>query len=172
MKPTKFGLGRSRKSRKCRSRKIPVALNCSAFLEPDTFLTKLSSLLRISNQHWCWLDPSLDWKGRDHPMKSNNNSKMKRNEIFWRRIMKIDKKCNKNSCWREYATLRNVVTGGASDCDKAIYGKIMFDHIAIINIAVVLILIFRMIITSIITLKIMTTLTLTMKTIIIIVGII
>ena len=50
--------------------------------------------------------------------------------------MKIDKKCNKNSCWREYATLRNVVTGGASDCDKAIYGKIMSDGITIIIIAI------------------------------------
>ena len=71
-----------------------------------------------------------------------------------------------------HATQRNVVTGGGCDCDKAIYGKIMFDHIAIINIAVVLILIFRIIIINIITLKIMTKLTLTMKIIIIIVGII
>ena len=51
--------------------------------------------------------------------------------------MKIDKKCNKNSCWREYATLRNVVTGGASDCDKAIYGKIMSDGITIIIIVII-----------------------------------
>ena len=51
--------------------------------------------------------------------------------------MKIDKKCNKNSCWREYATLRNVVTGGASDCDKAIYGKIMSDGITIIIIIII-----------------------------------
>ena len=35
-----------------------------------------------------------------------------------------------------HATQRNVVTGGGCDCDKAIYGKIVFDHIAIINIAV------------------------------------
>ena len=51
--------------------------------------------------------------------------------------MNIDKKCNKNSCRREYATLRNVVTGGASDCDKAIYGKIMSDGITIIIVIIV-----------------------------------
>ena len=71
-----------------------------------------------------------------------------------------------------HAMQRNVVTGGGCECDKAIYGKIMFDHIAIINIAVVLMLILKIIITNIITLKIMTKITLTMKTImIIIVGI-
>ena len=31
-----------------------------------------------------------------------------------------------------YATLRNVLTGGGCDCDKAIYGKIMSDGITII----------------------------------------
>ena len=40
-----------------------------------------------------------------------------------------------------HAMQRNVVTGGGCECDKAIYGKIVFDHIAIINIAVALILI-------------------------------
>ena len=68
-----------------------------------------------------------------------------------------------------HATQRNVVTGGGCDCDKAIYGKIMFDHIAIINIAVVLILILKIKITKIITHKIMTRITLKKKTIIIII---
>ena len=34
-----------------------------------------------------------------------------------------------------HATQRNVVTGGGCDCDKAIYGKIVFDHIAIMMIS-------------------------------------
>ena len=80
---------------------------------------------------------------------------------------------NKHENEMVHATQRNVVTGGGCDCDKAIYGKIMFDHIAIINIAVVLILILKIMIMNIITLKIMTIITLTMKTItIVIVGII
>ena len=68
--------------------------------------------------------------------------------------MKIDKKCNKNSCWREYATLRNVVTGGASDCDKAIYGKIMSDGITIIIVIIVFITIVIVIILCIVVVEI------------------
>ena len=61
---------------------------------------------------------------------------MKRNDFFAKNN-ENRQKCNKNSCWREYATLRNVVTGGASDCDKAIYGKIMSDGITIIIIVII-----------------------------------
>ena len=49
-----------------------------------------------------------------------------------------------------HGTQRNVVTGGGCECDKAIYGKIVFDHIAIINIVIVLILISKIIIIIII----------------------
>ena len=49
-----------------------------------------------------------------------------------------------------HGTQRNVVTGGGCECDKAIYGKIVFDHIAIINVVIVLILISKIIIIIII----------------------